>query len=176
MTSKSFKKLLRLQSSFFHPREPSRTPCWLPLGSILEPPGADFPSLGRFICSLPGSTSAGFRDSSTAPPQKPKQQENAKSRGPSKGHLHSAQASGLRVPGLSLPPQAIQTTVPEAKKARKRPQQEPANTSESRHDKKMRKRRPRQQRRSKQPLATKRLANKRWSAVSRLRRITIYLN
>ena len=74
---------------------------------------------------------------------------------------------------LSLASRPLENTAPEAKKARKSQNQEPANTSESRHVKKMRKQRPRQQRRSKQPLATKRLANKRWSAVSRLRRITI---
>ena len=72
---------------------------------------------------------------------------------------------------LSLASRSLQSTAPGAKKARKCQNQEPANTSESRHVKKMRKQRPRQQRRSKQPLATKRLANKRWSAVSRLRRI-----
>ena len=52
------------------------------------------------------------------------------------------------------------------------PNQEPAKTGESRHVKKMRTPRPCQQRRSKQPLAPTRQANKRWSAVSRLRRIT----
>ena len=66
---------------------------------------------------------------------------------------------------LSLASRPLESTAPEAKKNRKGPNQEPANTSESRHDKKMQKQRPRQQRRSKQPLATKRLANKRWSAV-----------
>ena len=36
---------------------------------------------------------------------------------------------------LSLPARPLESTDPEAKKARKRPNQEPANTSESRHDK-----------------------------------------
>ena len=75
---------------------------------------------------------------------------------------------------LSLASRSLQSTAPGAKKARKCQNQEPANTSESRHVKNMRKQRLCQQRRSKQPLATKRPANKSWSAVSRLRRITIY--
>ena len=62
---------------------------------------------------------------------------------------------------------------PRSQKTRKCQNQEPANTSESRHVRNMRKQRLCQQRRSKQPLATKRPANKSWSAVSRLRRITI---
>ena len=74
---------------------------------------------------------------------------------------------------LSLASRSLQSTAPGAKKARKCQNQEPANTSESRHVKNMRKQRLCQQRRSKQPLATKRPANKSWSAVSRLRRITI---
>ena len=76
---------------------------------------------------------------------------------------------------LSLASRSLQSTAPGAKKARKCQNQEPANTSESRHVKNMRKQRLCQQRRSKQPLATKRPANKSWSAVSRLRRITINL-
>ena len=72
---------------------------------------------------------------------------------------------------LSLASRSLQSTAPGAKKARKCQNQEPANTSESRHVKNMRKQRLCQQRRSKQPLATKRPANKSWSAVSRLRRI-----
>ena len=37
-------------------REASRRPFWPPRGSILEPPGADFRGLSRFICSLPESS------------------------------------------------------------------------------------------------------------------------
>ena len=85
----------------------------------------------------------------------------------------SAASSAAFREALSLASRPLESTAPEAKKARKCQNQEPANTSESRHVKKMRKQRPRQQRRSKQPLAPKRQANKRWSAVSRLRRITI---
>ena len=76
---------------------------------------------------------------------------------------------------LSLASRSLQSTAPGAKKARKCQNQEPANTSESRHVKNMRKQRLCQQRRSKQPLATKRPANKSWSAVSRLRRIKIII-
>ena len=72
---------------------------------------------------------------------------------------------------LSLASRSLQSTAPGAKKARKCQNQEPANTSESRHVKNMRKQRLCQQMRSKQPLATKRLANKWGSAVSRLWRI-----
>ena len=74
---------------------------------------------------------------------------------------------------LSLASRSLQSTAPGAKKARKCQNLEPANTSESRHVKNMRKQRLCQQRRSKQPLAAKRPANKSWSTVSRLQRITI---
>ena len=41
------------------------TPCWPPRASILEPPGADFRGLGRFIASLAGSTFAAKRLANT---------------------------------------------------------------------------------------------------------------
>ena len=153
-----------------------------------EPPGASRGPPGRAKTAQRGAKS-GPRAAKTAPRAGGGHlAPNCRPRGPQRppgGHFGllgarfstlrgaifeaSAASSAAFREALSLASRPLESTAPEAKKARKRPNQEPANTSESRHVKNMRKQRLCQQRRSKQPLATKRLANKRWSAVSRLR-------
>ena len=56
-----FKNGLGFKARSFHPRKPSRSSFCPPRASILEPPGADFRGLGRFIGSLAGSTFAAKR-------------------------------------------------------------------------------------------------------------------
>ena len=152
-----------------------------------EPPGASRGPPGRAKTAQRGAKS-GPRAAKTAPRAAQERLQsglgghlapNCRPRGPQRppgGHfgLLGARFSTLRGPifeasaassaafreALSLASRPLESTAPEAKKARKCQNQEPANTSESRHVKKMRKQRPRQQRQSKQPLAPKRQANK----------------
>ena len=143
----------------------------------LRPPGA----LPRSLPGPPGDLLAGPRPkeaprAAQEPPSPPQEPPRSGLEKLPEGHLGllGARFSTLRGPNfeasaassaafreaLSLASRPLESTAPEAKKARKCKNQEPANRSESRHVKKMRKRRPRQQRRSKQPLAPKRQANK----------------